>query len=513
MYEPSTTPFPFWGAATTSKMGRDPLAIQNSSVVIYSNMIKGITNVTGRIRYNGFYCWVLTFIAKRLFLENKTQVDNLQVQIKYLRRSELLLAYIMTDNFPLVIGVSGSIYAKISYQSSDFELDLKRGADLENKPNVYWQNSNGIFGQYYLGVLSQLRLIFLPDAKHKTYRVTEEGKNLYEIFKKSLSPQNEDLFWEAISLGKIKKKDLSLFDKLALHLINDSDELQEYTKIFCGYDSKDIEGIYIYHRLNSMKLLLTCIKSYKGTVNKQNCVLFFLEQNFCQVLKKDLQVSNEELSWFLYELNELTHTAYEAFHFAVLYSITEEPQPLINVIRTLETAFQKNKSEDNLTNDIYTYNSKLEKCYIEKEYGNLICEAAKMLCLLYSLTNTYLQQLIEHAQKEGYDIDHTGFAPLLLTRLTRSGKAKYDWAFIEDCIYSAINDHLWSSYTKSSIGQGIVHNYMIEDGLIWKLRQTDHIRTSPRLQNVLLYMEDMKWITQKEGVYEITPFGLSILDR
>ena len=85
------------------------------------------------------------------------------------------------------------------------------------------------------------------------------------------------------------------------------------------------------------------------------------------------------------------------------------------------------------------------------------------------------------------------------------------WDFSENCIYNAINDHLKSSYSKSSIGQGVVHNYMVEDGLIWQLRRPDPIRTSPRLQNVLQYIEDMKWIERIGDYYHITERGLKIL--
>ena len=70
-----------------------------------------------------------------------------------------------------------------------------------------------------------------------------------------------------------------------------------------------------------------------------------------------------------------------------------------------------------------------------------------------------------------------------------------------------------SSYSKSSIGQGIVHNYMVEDGLIWQLRRPDPIRTSPRLQNVLQYIEDMKWIEQSGDCYKITKRGLKIIAK
>jgi hypothetical protein len=45
---------PFWAEFSFAATVRDPLAIQNSSVVIYTKMVVGITNVTSRIRYNVF---------------------------------------------------------------------------------------------------------------------------------------------------------------------------------------------------------------------------------------------------------------------------------------------------------------------------------------------------------------------------------------------------------------------------------------------------------------------------
>ena len=57
---------PFWAKHLTERSGRDPLAIQNSSIVIYSTMVVGITNVTNRIRYMGFYCWFFDALAKKV---------------------------------------------------------------------------------------------------------------------------------------------------------------------------------------------------------------------------------------------------------------------------------------------------------------------------------------------------------------------------------------------------------------------------------------------------------------
>ena len=512
MYEPNVTPFPFWGAETITKTGRDPLAVQNSSVVIYDNMIKGITNVTTRIRYNGFFCWLLTLIAERLEASEINKIDNQKEQIKLVRRGELLLAYSMQYNFPQITdGASGAIYVRRNFNTE--KINLARGADIENKPTVYWQNRLGVFGQYYIGVMTQLKLLYMPDASHDTYRVTKDGLRLCNIFRKSLSKQDEDLFWKSIQKGHIAKEDLGRFKSIALHLIDNEEELSEYTKIFCKPDRKDITGREICHRINSIKLLMNYIRKEGAKVERRDMVLSFLKFNFQLVLKKKLKVTEEQLSWFLYELNELSHAAYEAYHFAILYTATDEPQPLDIVLDELESDFKKTRKTRTASMDIYELYDKMLTAYFDDDFGSYLHLASCLLMALYNAIKPYITTLYDYAINEDYDVKHTGFAPSLLIRLVDNHEYNGKWDFVEDNIYSAINDHLRSSYSKSSIGQGIVHNYMVDDGLIWQLRQVEPIRTSPRLQNVLRFIEDIKWIKRSGERYVLTERGMKILQQ
>ena len=448
-------------------------------------------------------------IAKRLQQVDISKIDNPHEQIKYVRRGELLLAYVMIQNYPNVTGVSGSIFAQQHFK--DDILDLAKGADIEHKPNVYWQNSSGIFGQYYIGVLSQLQLIFLPDSSHRTYRVTPKGSRLNELFRKSLPEENENEFWNAIYTGKVSKHVLESLKELALHRIENEEELNEYSNIFREPDGLDIAANPIYHRINSIKLLMEYIDTTGMTVTKRNVVLPFLRHNFENVLSQKIEATEEQVAWFLYELNELTHTAYEAFHFAILYSITDEPTPLENVLQQLEERYLE--CEATVNEKLYDVDENIHNCYKRKDYGALIYEASKQIKALQQTIKPYFEQLLEFAQHNNYNVQHPGFAPSLLLKLTNSYRDKEDWEFAENCIYFAINDHLNSSYSKSTIGQGIVHNYMIEDGLIWKLREPVPIRTSPRLQNVLQYIEDIKWIESDEDCYKLTSRGHKILGK
>ena len=511
MYEANIAPFPFWGSKTNSKGGRDPLAVQNSSVVIYTNMITGITNVTGRVRYNGFFCWLLTLIAKRLGEIDITKIDSPTEQIKLIRRGELLLAYVMLDSYREVTGVSGSIFAQNHFDGEN--IDLAWGADYENKNQhrIYWQNPWGIFGQYYIGVLSQLRLIFFPGGEHKTYRVTEEGLGLANIYAESLTKEVEDLFWNSIYSGNVAKSSLSEMNDMALHLIDNENELAEYARIFCKPDRQDITGNDINHRINSIKLIMDYIRTEGKDVLPRNFVLTFLRHNFEQVLNNMDDASTDQLSWFLYELNELSHAAYEAFHFAILYSITEEPQPLDVILENLRLEFESYEPSES-TDEIYALYDNVKQCYKDRNYGALVHEASRMIIVLYKAIEDRIEFLLEFGQHENYDVQHPGYAPSLLIRLVDE-TSSVNWEFVENCIYFAINDHLRSSYSKSIIGQGLVHNYMVEDGLIWRLRRPEPVRTSPRLQNVLQYIEDMKWIELSGDYYTITERGLKVLNN
>jgi hypothetical protein len=52
-----------WGAKNNFIMGLNPLGLQNTSEATYATILSGITNLTNRIRYYGFYCWLLEYYA------------------------------------------------------------------------------------------------------------------------------------------------------------------------------------------------------------------------------------------------------------------------------------------------------------------------------------------------------------------------------------------------------------------------------------------------------------------
>ena len=512
MFTVEDNSYPFWGHFPSASGGRDPLAVQNSSVVIYTSMIEGITNVTLRVRYNGFYCWLLNLIGKNIFEIDASLVDSKATQMRYLRRAELLLAYIMTNipEYKTVTGVSGSIFAQ-NHPSVDGFFDLAKGADVENGiANTYWRNSMGIFGQYYVGVLMQLGLVCPPDSSHRTYRSTTDGDKLADAFGSNIPEEKSMLFWQSIFKGNISLDNLMTMREFALHSIPDGIELETYRDIIKGKDSINYITEPTQYRIQSIRLLSNFLE--KGETTTRTCVSDFLRYNFEQVIANDLQVDTVPLSWFLYEFDELAHTAYESFHFGLLYLLADDPLPLDKVLSEIEQGIKDLCEADNNSclSDFLTSEMSIHEIYQQMFGRNLqregilrIYDACHLLIKLHSTLEKYFPMLFEFAARSGFGFSRRGYAPELVDSLV-SGKENLPVdTFVEETIYRAINDHTYSSYQKSSIDGGLVHNYIIDEDTIRRFRKTNAVRTSPRLQSVLYYMEDLKWIAREETKYVV----------
>ena len=73
------------------KSGLDPLGMQAASVNLYQRLVPGISNVTLRIRYYGFYAWLCRTYAERI---GDTGQETWK---RTVRRAEALLALVAAN--------------------------------------------------------------------------------------------------------------------------------------------------------------------------------------------------------------------------------------------------------------------------------------------------------------------------------------------------------------------------------------------------------------------------------
>jgi hypothetical protein len=77
--------YPDW-TEYKKKSGLDPLGMQNSSINLYQRLLPGISNVTLRVRYYGFYAWLALIYARR------SGDTNPKTWQKFIRRAEAVYA-------------------------------------------------------------------------------------------------------------------------------------------------------------------------------------------------------------------------------------------------------------------------------------------------------------------------------------------------------------------------------------------------------------------------------------
>lgn len=514
MFNKDITPQPFWGSCNATSSGRDPLAVQNSSVVIYSSLIVGVTNVTQRVRYLGFYCWLLDTIAKNI---SAKELNNFDAQIKYIRRAELLLAYIMTETpeFVDVTSVSGSEFTK-KHKPEGRLINLALGADLENfAKDLYWKNPMGVFGQYYIGTLLDLGLVCPREEKYKVFRDSTLGDKLAKAYKLSVNDKAAALFSKRVFDGKAYSEDIPKLSLFALHIIHSEAERNFYSRIMSGVDSPR-NAPQKHHRINTIKMMLQFINDNK--LPMKSVIGAFLQNNFENSLQKNFDVDEESKSWFLYEFNELVHTAFESFHFGLLSQLLDEPQPLNLIFSKIEEGItdlceqkglEKMLDFNSLNESIYNVYSRMFTTSYKKDGIERMLDAAQLLYILYQKTHALFNDINDFAYENHFS--RKGVACSLLDALIK-GKEQMDIKdYVLETVIDAINEHTISSYEKSTVKKGVVNNYIIDDGCIWCIRIPKPIRTSPRLSNVLLYIYDIGWISVEEGSYVLTEAGKQII--
>ncbi len=512
---------PFWAEYASSASGRDPLAIQNSSVVIYTKMMVGITNVTNRIRYNGFYCWLLETIVHNI---NKT--NSYVEQIRYLRRAELLLAYMMTKEFPETTGVSGSLFALRNIKS---RISLRNGADWEAKKedghDLYWKFKGGVFGQYYSGVVRELNLIIHPQDDIKIYTVTEKGKQLGKAFEKNISKETLKLFWESVTNGWVDESELSKLKSFALHHIpSDSDEMRFYESMLLANDDRKLEPTF--HRRETLKLMLQCLATQKqGT---ENLPTSFLRSNYNTHISIPNLASDTATAWYLFEINELLHVSFEHFHSCFLYFMEVYPTPMNEQVEALvketETAFKSEKinSKTKILNEllqdigknkfiVYDYYDAMQNDFRNGNFGDCLMNAIQTILSVYNDCKIQLYSLKEFAVLPEHNFNRAGYAIEIMKDIVESKIKLTINEYTKSVLLLAVNLHTFSSYTKTKVGQSLVHNYMIEDNSIWRLRETLPNRTSPRLQNAVQYITDIGWLKREGKKITITDAGIKTI--
>lgn len=285
--------------------GQDPMGMLNIGEQVFSMLLPGLNNVTGRIRYYSFYCWFMEWYAKDIGSENP------KVFYKYLRRAEYLLALIAVKSDTR--GLPGITEAIKNYSDdkSEFSLSYGTGEDKGTFENTYWKNARGIFGQNYVSSLKAIGIIrekeedsklYIRSAFQKDNIVT--GKDLAFAFNEAITAAARDAFIEGLLTGTVTQQALEvMMECFTMKSIKPSSQEQQFLlDMLLGADLPlDLKPTFF--RRETSKHYLQLLKDKESVISERDFVLYAYEQRGMVKNKP-----NETLtSWYYFQLSQYWH--------------------------------------------------------------------------------------------------------------------------------------------------------------------------------------------------------------
>lgn len=522
MYKLDSYKEPFWAENSGFITGRDPLGIQNSSITTYARLLPGMTNLTLRLRYYGFYMWIIREFYKKH--EGSTDFTHRE-HYNFIRRGELILAFLMERNAPNEKSIIGSDFTGNHLDEVDNKgyFDIHLGADkLKDtvKGSVYWDFRSGALGQYYAGALSNLELI---NTDGQFFQLEKRGEELANAFSESINETAQRKFLEIIESGRLTEDDIQQLDTFRINNISPlSSEWEFYIEMLSNKDGdgfQDSQGVSTFMRKETIKLLLDYYKQ-QGYTNDDRA--FILHQ---------FNLNNQSLSsgasfgWYYYYLNEAFHIAAEGVFWSLLVELDGRPKEvegfidnlvnpvliiaenelnikasknLLDVILSVE-----NKAIPELLNDIHQLHKKIDNTSV------VLLRSLELMMSIYRLINDLQNQILDFEKKYKIILQKGRVSENM--KVFIDDAIEYDFGFfIRNTVRKIMNDHVNTAYRKMGNGESNLLKFMIEDGIISHIQTMAPRHTSPRLRAVSNFLHDLSLIDSKN---KLTNHGISLLNN
>ncbi len=278
------------------KRGLDPLGIQNSGILLYQSLMPGISNVTLRIRYYGFYCWVAETYARR------GASTDFEAWKSWVRRAEALYALVSAQAGEG--GVGGIDWADRRLAEDGDIIDFAGAADPGGAQKPYLRQSLGVFGGAYYTQMAEMDLFTLN--RHGIQVATRDlGKQAAAVFEQAIGPELAKLLAQKIVDGRVTVPELEKLAPITPSQIDsESDERSFYDKLlFAREEECSPEG---RSRADTLLLILDTARAYGDRPNPEE-VRWHLFDPPSEALPHHLEA--QRLNWEAYQCQDLMQIA------------------------------------------------------------------------------------------------------------------------------------------------------------------------------------------------------------
>lgn len=534
--------------------GRDFLGYEYSGALMLEKLMPGISNITYRIRYYSFFCWVIDQFFKDESI-SKTE-KNFNAFLKN-RSLIFLLANGMISAEKSGTNIDGIDTARsILLKNAGSDQIVITDDDYASYRNNYW---------VYRQKMSQLGLTAYNDENVESLTV-EKGKKLAEYFDQAISGTSyhrnhlgQANFKLPISISRAVL--LELGEKANfLDLESHKDEQEVLKKIFLDNDlnnlkNNDYQNIYVENknigtaqaRYNSLKFYLKIINDTNLKLNEKIIREIQYFSPICPVYSFNPGESLRDTSntwevfqarqYFIYSIESIFRSI-TAISLKNSLSLDQLVESLINNVEEmtikdffgLELNFDDKieniliKILDNTGKDFaksVTFDSKVNEEKIYEKIRQHNTEINYTYSFGFSVIELlYLFLRFRDSKKNNYwefakTIDRDGYLSLdvFINEISSNLEVSFK-VFLSDFIKKyIINRHIQIALEKFSAYRNDTFHLSYEEGKILSTKHAISVLNASKFQNIINTLNDLGLIVLEDDKYSTTQAGLAVINE
>lgn len=486
---------PFFNKTVNLKVGLNQLGLRNASEALFTSLLPGLNNVSNRVRYYSFYCWLINE-----FYKDKESFTNNEFY-RYIRYSEYLLALIHT-NEEESNGIPGITYAlNIRAQNGSY-IDLKSGtynSHGNTQMDTYWANPGGVLRQYYSSSLKDIAILKENNERTSILNISKEeglinGYMLAEAFAMSIGEDGAK-FLRIVKRGSVTSEELYELST-SFHMRKfpkQSKERDLIIRLLLQKDYPASEQEFAYRRSTIYHYL-----KYFSTKRRDMSFTRYMYDAFLAGHSDDDCI----LGWYRYYLNDNWQYQSSVIFVALLNLLSKFPDWLDTSIVVEELALSIIKDLGNKCKEISLKDVciSIEKNEIESnsQRGNLDTEAAPALINLLMMYNTnkhVRNKRLNYREAFPSAVNSDFYA--FMDEIDKSLETNF-YKWLKDYILKKIIYNHYQVALRKYLQTGIAsQKFIYENGMIRFLNGSEATHTAPRIDTLNDFLSDLELINDK----------------
>lgn len=489
------------------KRGLDPLGMQNSGVVLYQSLLPVISNVTLRMRYYGYYCWVSEIYARR------GATNDFEAWRTWVRRAEALYALVAARAEEG--GVGGVDWANRRLQRRERVIDFAAAASNDASQKRYLRQSLGVFGGAYYTQMVEMGLF--TENRHGIQVATRElGRRASGNFAEAIGSGVAKLLRRTIGDARVTVRDLDRLQPiLPSHIAEDSEERAFYETLLFAFEPSPTPRAH--SRSASLCLILKTAQAIEERPGPED-VRWQLFDPPEEAMQEALET--QRLNWEVYQCQDLIQVASAALLAWAISLIQESDAGRTIVEIHAEVVERLSALEDqalagswetlrsSIDPDGFTFRATWD--ILTSPRGATEDKAVHAI----KLTAALHQRLIDRpdlAQAVRRDLPSRGPAHSLMTEIEwlRENEVQPVIDRVADYIVErVVRRHSWVAMQKLRRQRDYTFLFEARDGRLVYLKAYQPVATTPRLARAIRFLEDIHLIDE-DG---LTERGLEVLE-